>query len=194
MALIDLDRPPTPPEPARPPGRSRWAVGALALLLAGAAIGGAAVYRAQRHRIEDERRSVAAIVMLPDLRAAPGEGVTPTVAVGGQAVEVGFNGLVDVVNAGPAPVRFAGFRAEPTGGHLRGFPAVANLTIPAGESIVATFYADVRCDTDPLARPLPVGVDVVTADGVHRTATVSLDGRAWTEAIETACAQAWNRR
>jgi hypothetical protein len=194
MTLIDLDQPTTAPEPHRPPARPRPALVALALVLAGGVIGGVVVDRWQQQRASDHRRSAVSLVVLPDLLDRPDNSVAATLIVGGQTVAVGVSGHLDVINAGPAPVRFVSLRAAQAGLQLRGDPLPGSgQPIPAGASTIGTIYATVRCDADPLTRLLPVTVEVVTADGVHRRPAITLDGRAWAEKVEATCGQQWSR-
>jgi hypothetical protein len=194
MTVIDLDGSPAAPEPRRPPSRPRLVLGALALIVTGAAVGGVAVSRRQQQRTDDERRSAVSLVILPDMLQRPDDGVTPTVIEQEHTSAVVLTGHVNVVNAGPAPVRLAGFGADRIGLRLTGEPWLApNPLIPAGGSTVATIHATVPCDADPLTEPVAVTVDLVTADGQRRQPTAFIDGRAWAESIEKACAQQWTR-
>jgi hypothetical protein len=193
MTLIDLDQP-GPEAAARPPSRPRLALGALALVLAGSVLGGVVVFRWQQERAADARRSAVSLVVLPDMLQRPGDSVQAGQTDGRQAVDVGVNGHVNVINTGPVPVRFLGYRADLGGVQLQGQSWLTpNQLIPAGGSVVGTFHATVRCDSDLLTQPVPAVFDVVTTDGVHRKRTVSLDARAWAEQVAVACAQPWTR-
>jgi hypothetical protein len=189
--MIDLDQPVAEPTTRRP----RWALGALALALAGGVLGGMAVDRWHAQRAADDRRSAVSLVALPDLLQRPDDGVRPAASVDGLTTAVDLTGHVTVVNAGPAPVRFVGFRADQTGLQVRGEPWPGpDLTVPAGGSTAGTIHATIQCDIDdPLTGTVPTVFEVVTADGVRRRPTVRLDARAWAETVEQACAQPWSR-
>ncbi len=192
--MIDLDRPTAAPPAVAARPRSRGALTALALLLAGGAIGGVAVDRYQQQRADDRRQSAVTLVLVTDPLQRPDDGAAVTSRQDNQVLTVGLTGHADVINAGPAPVRFAGLQAVPPGLQMRGEPwSAANPAIPPGGMTVATVHATVRCGSDALTEPLPATVEVVTADGVKRRPAVTFDARAWVDKVEGLCGQTWIR-
>jgi hypothetical protein len=197
MTLIDLDRPGSGPEPRPPRRRGRPVLGGLALVVA-AAVGGGLVtdrWRAQRQR--DAERSAVSVVLLPDPLRWPDDSVGPATVINSSVVQVELSGHVQVVNAGPAAVRFVGFRADRAGLQLRGAAVYAEPVAP-GEFTEGAAQATMTCADRPPSGPVAATVEVESADGVLRRPTVAFDWRPWADQLTAACDRPapdiWSRR
>lgn len=201
MTLIDLDRPETEPAPRPGPSRARLAVAGLALVVAAAVVGGLLTDRWRTQRQQEAARSAVSVVLLPDSLPRPDDAVSPAQVDGPTVVSVELSAHVDVVNAGPAPVRFAGIQADGPGLRLRGSTAGgagAAGTIAPADFMIGSLEATVTCSARPASGPLSVTVSVVPADGVLRRSAVDLDWRGWADQIATVCDRPapgiWSRR
>jgi hypothetical protein len=207
MTLIDLDEPVARPEPT-PRRRSRLAVAGLVLVVIGGAGGALATDRWRTQRQLDRARSAVSVVLLPDPLQHPDDSTAVDAADGTTVTQVELTGHVDMVNAGPAPVRFVGFSADRAGLRLRGDgpatpgptapgPAAAGSTAP-GDFVVGTVHATVACASRPPGEALPAVVEVESADGVLRRPTVLVEWRPWADRIAAVCANPppgrWSRR
>jgi hypothetical protein len=207
MTLIDLDEPVARPEPT-PRRRSRLAVAGLVLVVIGGAGGALATDRWRTQRQLDRARSAVSVVLLPDPLQHPDDSTAVDAADGTTVTQVELTGHVDMVNAGPAPVRFVGFSADRAGLRLHGDgpatpgptapgPAAAGSTAP-GDFVVGTLHATVACASRPPSEALPAVVEVESADGVLRRPTVLVEWRPWADRIAAVCANPppgrWSRR
>jgi hypothetical protein len=102
-----------------------------------------------------------------------------------------------VVNAGPAPVRFTGFRVDRAGLRLRGTAITAGPIAP-GDFAIGAVHVTLTCADRPPRDPVAATVEVESADGVSRRPTVILDWRRWADQLTAACDRpapgAWSRR
>jgi hypothetical protein len=198
MTMIDLDRPDAEPQAQRAGARSRLALTALALVVAGGVIGGVAVDRWRAQRQLDANRSAASVVLLPDPLQRPDDATTVDTLTGPAVLQVELAAHVDVVNAGPAPVRFVSLRADREGLLLRGGGAAGAVAIAPGDFAVGVVHATVTCAKRPAGAPVPAVVEVESADGVLRRPTVTVEWRAWADQIAEACdgpvPGSWSRR
>ena len=175
MTLIDLDRPAPEPEAARrQPSRRRRIAGTVALMLVAAALGGFAAFRWQQQR----SRSTVQVVVLADLAPAGGSG--------GQDGRTPVVSHVDVVNAGPAPVRMVAVNVAVLGMKPGAWNSMDKLIAP-GQVAILTFLASVDCGNNSLLTAVPATVEVVSAGGAHRRVAVTVDAAAWAEQVARTC-------
>ncbi|MEV6849009.1 hypothetical protein, partial [Actinoplanes sp. NPDC051411] len=152
-------------------------------------------WRAQRQ--QDADRSAVSAVLLPDPLRWPDDSAGPLQVVDSSIVQVELSGHVDLVNAGPAPVRFAGFRADRAGLRLWGTVVGAGPVAPGGFTEGAV-HATMVCADRPPSGPVPATVEVESADGVLRRPTVTVEWRAWADQLTAVCDRpapgVWSRR
>jgi hypothetical protein len=193
-------------------------VAGLVLVVIGGAGGALATDRWRTQRQLDRARSAVSVVLLPDPLQHPDDSTAVDAADGTTVTQVELTGHVDMVNAGPAPVRFVGFSADRAGLRLRGDgpatpgptapgPAAAGSTAPGpaaagstpagltaagstapGDFVVGTLHATVACASRPPSEALPAVVEVESADGVLRRPTVLVEWRPWADRIAAVCA------
>ncbi|WP_432988807.1 hypothetical protein [Dactylosporangium sp. CA-233914] len=179
--VIDLD---VPDRRSVAPLSRRWrraasmkvpALGVAVLMLFGVAAGAVA---GQRWEAARERGRQAAEASLFLAVAGLNSG-------GGQDGLVIIEGSVAVTNGGPMPVEVAGAENAAVV-MVRG-----QLTLAPAATGWFAASASITCPQDAAdaARPLPVGLSVVTADGVRRAVTVQLQlsGSRWYELVAQSC-------
>jgi hypothetical protein len=198
MTLIDLDQPAAGPAPRSPRLRARPALAGLALIVAAGVVGGLVTDRWRVQRQQEADRSAVSVVLVPDPLPRPDDSTVVAQLVGPAVVQVELAAHVDVVNAGPAPVRFVGFHADEPGLRLRGSAAVGAGPVAPGDFAVGTVHATVTCAARPPGDPLAAIVEAESADGVVRRPTVRLEWRVWADQIAETCERpapgSWTRR
>ena len=182
LIVIDLDRP--APVERRP--RTRLPVKAVALLLAGAVVGGALTYGWTSRRATDARDqevSVFVFAVPSEVTLAPG-----SVVAEGKVTSITLTRRVTIVNAGPAPINVVNFAVGRPGVTVRGVER--QRWIEPGAMTQADADVQINCARGlPFGR-LPVTLSVQTYDERSRQARAKddFDGAAWSEDAESVCA------
>jgi len=109
---------------------------------------------------------------------------------GGNEPIAGYNGRLQVVNAGPLPVTVEavssfsdGIRVNRNGG------AGGAVTVPSGAVRQVDIGVGLVCREWDREQPIELAVDVTTADGNHhrQASSVNIQGTPWLEALVSAC-------
>ncbi|MET0496299.1 MAG: hypothetical protein ABW000_24495 [Actinoplanes sp.] len=180
--MIDLDR----PAPAERRPRTRLPLKAVALLLAGAVLGGALTYGWTSRRKTDARDQEVSVFVFAgtsEVTLAPG-----SVVADGKVTSITLTRRVTIVNAGPAPINVVNFAAGRPGVTVRG--AERQRWIEPGATTQSDADVQINCARGlPLGR-LPVTLSVQTYDERSRQARAEddFDGAAWSEDAESVCA------
>jgi hypothetical protein len=190
MTLIDLDE--TVPASSPPGGTGRRAVaGALALVVAGGVIGGFTTYRWLQQRERGAKEAAVSVTLLSGPAGLPSDDLVTGQVIDGRPTKVEITTSLDVIDAGPAPIRINGVRIEQRGIAMHDvWWLPADQMVAPGGIATAKMTGSIDCDDDPLADTgtVPATVELTTADGVHRRATAAVDGTAWAEQVFMACA------